>query len=55
MPPLNEARIARIRRFLVEFSGALAEEEAGEAVIIYMDESFCHQLHESAYSYFFHG
>lgn len=53
IPPLNEERKARIRRFLVEMNGALTEEEAETAVIVYMDESFVHQLHGSAYSYFF--
>ncbi|CAN0312171.1 unnamed protein product [Ectocarpus sp. 4 AP-2014] len=52
IPPLNDDRKARIRRFLVEMSAALTQEEKKEAVIVYMDESFCHQLHGSAYSYF---
>ena len=53
IPPLNDERKARIRQFLVEMAGALSEEEAETAVIVYMDESFVHQLHGSAYSYFF--
>lgn len=35
--------------------GALSEEEAETAVIVYMDESLVHQLHGSAYSYLFMG
>lgn len=51
--PLNDERKARIRRFLAEMGGALSQEEAETAVIVYMEESFVHQLHGSAYSYFF--
>ena len=32
---------------------AVKQEDAKEAVIVYMDESFVHQLHGSAYSCFF--
>lgn len=32
---------------------ALTEEETKRAVIIYMDDSFCQQLHRSVYSYVF--
>ena len=53
IPPLNEERKARIRRFLVEMGGALSEEQAEAAVIVYMDESFVNQLHGSVHSYFF--
>ena len=52
IPPLTEARKARIRRFLIEMNDALAQEKEGRAIIVYMDESFVHQLHASAYSYF---
>ncbi|CAM9976181.1 unnamed protein product [Ectocarpus sp. 8 AP-2014] len=51
-PPLNAERLARIRRFLVEMDMAKAAEDAGLAVIVYMDESFVHQAHGSPYSYF---
>ena len=50
-PPLDAERLARIRRFLVEMDRAAKEEESDEAVIVYMDESFVHQAHGSAYSY----
>lgn len=53
IPPMNEARRARVRRFLVEMADAIAQEEDGRAILVYMDESFVHQLHGSAYSYFF--
>ena len=53
IPPLNEERKNRIRRFLIEMAHAVKQEDAKEAVIVYMDESFVHQLHGSAYSYFF--
>ena len=52
-PPLDGKRLARIRRFLVEMDRAVKEENKDEAVIVYMDESFVHQAHGSAYSYFF--
>ncbi|CAB1121123.1 unnamed protein product [Ectocarpus sp. CCAP 1310/34] len=51
-PPLNAERLARIRRFLVEMVMAKRAEDAGLAVIVYMDESFVHQAHGSPYSYF---
>ncbi|CAN0419128.1 unnamed protein product [Ectocarpus fasciculatus] len=51
-PPLNAERLARIRRYLVEMDMAKRAEDAGLAVIVYMDESFVHQAHGSPYSYF---
>ncbi|CAB1111725.1 unnamed protein product [Ectocarpus sp. CCAP 1310/34] len=51
-PRLDAARLARIRRFLVEMDIAKRAEDAGLAVIVYMDESFVHQAHGSPYSYF---
>lgn len=51
-PPLDADRLARIRRFLVEMDIAKRAEDAGLAVIVYMDESFVHQAHGSPYSYF---
>lgn len=39
------ARSARIRQFIIEYAEALAEEQAGRAVIVYTDESFIHQHH----------
>ncbi|CAB1120820.1 unnamed protein product [Ectocarpus sp. CCAP 1310/34] len=52
IPPLNEERKNRIRLFLVKMDLAKRAEGAGVAVIVYMDESFVHQAHGSAYSYF---
>lgn len=52
-PPFTEERMARIRQFLVEMDRAYSLEQKGDAVIVYMDESFIHQAHGSAYSYFF--
>ncbi|CAM9882425.1 unnamed protein product, partial [Ectocarpus sp. 4 AP-2014] len=52
IPPLNEERKNRIRLFLVKMDLAKRAEDAGVAVIVYMDESFVHQAHGSAYSYF---
>ena len=51
-PPLDGKRLARIRRFLVEMDRAVKEEDKDEAVIVYMDESFVHQAHDSANLYF---
>ena len=40
--------------FLAEIDRAKREKDAGEAVVVYMDEeSFAHQAHASVYSYFF--
>lgn len=52
IPPLNEQRKNRIRLFLVKMDLAKRAEDAGLAVIVYMDESFVHQAHASAYSFF---
>lgn len=52
VPSPTPERLARIRRFLVEFDAAVREEERGDAVIVYI-ENFVHQLHGSTYSYFF--
>ncbi|CAN0169096.1 unnamed protein product [Ascophyllum nodosum] len=51
-PPLDEKRLTRIRMFLAEMDRAKRAEDAGEAVVVYMDESFVHQAHASVYSYF---
>lgn len=53
IPPLNEERKSRIRRFLVDIAGSLVEQDVHTAVIIYMDESPVHHLHNSARSYSF--
>ena len=37
-----QAKNVRIRQFILEYAAALSEEEAGRAVIVYMDESFIH-------------
>ena len=50
-PPLNEKRLTRIRMFLAEMDRAKRAEDAGEAVVVYMDESFVHQAHASVYLY----
>ena len=49
---MDEKRLARIRRFLLEINAATKEEDAGHAVIVYMDESLVHQAHASVYSFF---
>ena len=37
-----QAKNTRIRQFILEYAAALSEEEAGTAVIVYMDESYIH-------------
>ena len=37
-----QAKNTRIRQFILEYAAALSEEEAGIAVIVYMDESYIH-------------
>jgi hypothetical protein len=34
-----QAKRARIRQFILEYAAALGEEEAGTAIIVYVDES----------------
>ncbi len=40
-----QAKNVRIRQFILEYAGALLEEEAGTAVIVYVDESYIHTHH----------
>jgi transposase len=42
-----QARHIRIRQFVLEYAAALAEEEAGTAIIVYVDESYIHSHHAS--------
>ena len=51
-PPLDADRLAGIPQLLVQMDLAKRAEDAGQAVIVYMDESFVHQAHGSAYSFF---
>jgi hypothetical protein len=37
-----QAKRIRIRQFILEYAAALVEEEAGRAIIVYMDESYIH-------------
>ena len=50
-PPLDEKRLAWIRMFLVEMYKGTRPEGAGEAAIVYLDETFVHQAHASVYSH----
>jgi transposase len=36
------AKNVRIRQFIIEYAAALAEEAAGTAIVVYMDESYIH-------------
>jgi hypothetical protein len=40
-----QAKRARIRQFILEYAAALGEEEAGTAIIVYVDESYIHAHH----------
>ena len=42
---MPDGLVARIRRFLVEMDIAKRAEDAGLAVIVYMDENFVHEAH----------
>ena len=42
---LTPKRRRRIRRYIIELSRALQLEKAGTYVIVYMDETYCHQHH----------
>ena len=41
----------RVAKFILAYSNALKEEEAGTAVIVYTDESFIHNNHASNYTW----
>jgi hypothetical protein len=43
---------ARIRSYLIALSAALKEEEAGKAIIVYMDESYIHQGQRTKFSWY---
>jgi transposase len=47
-----QAKNARIRQFILEYAAALAEEEAGTAIIVYVDESYIHAHHASKKGWF---
>jgi transposase len=47
-----QAKNVRIRQFILEYAAALAEEEAGTAVIVYVDESYIHAHHASKKGWF---
>ena len=40
-----QARNARLRQFILEYAAALSEQDKGNAVIVYTDESFIHTTH----------
>jgi len=42
---MTPARKRRIVQYTIEYFDALQQQEAGDAVIFYMDESYCHQGH----------
>ena len=46
------AKNARIRQYILEIAAALKEEEAGTAVIVYVDESYIHAHHASKKGWF---
>jgi transposase len=47
-----QAKNARIRQFILEYADALAEEAAGRAVIVYVDESYIHTHHAAKKGWF---
>ena len=47
-----EAKHVRIRQFIMEYAAALAEEEAGAVVIVYVDESYIHAHHAQKKGWF---
>jgi len=46
------AKNARIRQFILEYAAALAEEQAGTAIIVYVDESYIYAHHASKKGWF---
>ena len=47
----GEKRHARIRRFVIEMHQALKEQEKGECVIVFTDETYIHQNHSPLMSW----
>jgi len=47
-----QAKNARIRQFILEYAAALEDEQAGSAVIVYVDESYIHAHHASRKGWF---
>ena len=47
-----QAKNVRIRQFILEYAAALREEEAGTAIVVYMDESFIYAHHASKRGWF---
>ena len=47
-----QAKNVRIRQFILEYAAVLAEEGAGTAIIVYMDESYIHAHHCSKKGWF---
>ena len=47
-----QARNVRIRQFILEYAAALSEEEAGRAIVVYMDESYIHSHHATKKGWF---
>ena len=48
-----QTKNARIRQFILEYAAALSEEETGNAVTVYMDESFIHTHLASKMGWFY--
>ena len=52
--PLEESFAnARIRSYILSLSAAMKEEENGDAVIVYMDESYIHQGQRTKFSWYY--
>jgi Winged helix-turn helix len=47
-----QSKNVRIRQFILEYAAALSEEEAGTAIIVYVDESYIHAHHASKKGWF---
>lgn len=47
----NAARIDQIRDYLIDLSKWLKEEEEGDAVLVYTDETYCHTNHSDSHSW----
>jgi len=45
-------REKQIHEYLIKYADALKRQESGEVVIVYMDETYCHQNHSSNYTWY---
>ena len=51
-PRLSESRVARLRKFVIQYAEALKLERDGSHIVVYMDETYCHTNYSSQQTWF---